>query len=62
MPESARLVAELRLARVAAVISGAGPSVIALVTGQFELDDWRRPGFEAAEVAVCADGAQIHPS
>ena len=34
-----------------AVVSGAGPSVIALVTGEFDLDRWRRPGFEVAEVA-----------
>ena len=34
MPASARLVADLRAAGVAAVISGAGPSVIALVTAR----------------------------
>ena len=37
MPESARLVGDLRRAGIAAVISGAGPSVIALVTGLPEL-------------------------
>ena len=61
MPESARLVAELRAAGLAAVISGAGPSVIALVTGPISLDDWRRPGFEVADIDVCTNGAEIHP-
>ncbi len=59
MPESARLVAELRAAKIAAVVSGAGPSVIALVTGPFELDRWRRTGFHAAVEQVCVDGATI---
>jgi homoserine kinase len=62
MPASASLVAELRHAGIAAVISGAGPSVIALVTGRFEPDDWQRPGFEVQHVDVCTAGAQIHPS
>ncbi|MEP6563050.1 MAG: homoserine kinase [Nakamurella sp.] len=61
MPDSARLVADLRESGFAAVISGAGPSVIALVTGEIHLDSWRRPGFEVAEVAVSTAGAQIHP-
>ena len=52
MPASAELVAELRVAGVAAVISGAGPSVIALVTEHFEVERWRRPGFEIDEIAV----------
>jgi len=61
MPDSARLVADLRQAGFAAVISGAGPSVIALLTGDIDLDSWRRPGFDVAEVAVSTSGAQIHP-
>jgi len=60
MPASAGLVADLRAAGYPAVISGAGPSVIALVIGDIALDDWRRPGFDVAEVAVCSTGAQIH--
>jgi homoserine kinase len=60
MPESARLVADLRQSGIAAVISGAGPSVIALVTGEIALAGWQRAGFEVAEVAVSAAGAQIH--
>jgi homoserine kinase len=59
MPESARLVADLRAAGVAAVISGAGPSVIALVTEPFGIEGWRRPGFEVEEIAVCTTGAQV---
>ena len=59
MPESARLVAELRAAGVAAVISGAGPSVIALGTRELDLDRWRRPGFEVAPTAVCTRGAHF---
>ena len=59
MPASAELVAELRAAGVAAVISGAGPSVIALVTGHFEVERWRRPGFEIDEIAVCTTGARV---
>ena len=62
MPDSARLVADLRAAGIAAVISGAGPSVIALVTGEFEVDGWRRPGFDVASVAVSTAGAEIHPA
>ncbi len=59
MPASAELVGELRAAGVAAVISGAGPSVIALVTGPFEVERWRRPGFEIDEIAVCTTGARV---
>jgi homoserine kinase len=59
MPDSARLVAELRAARVAAVISGAGPSVIALVTAPLDVSRWSRPGFQMAELDVCTDGAKI---
>lgn len=59
MPESARLVAELRAAGIASVISGAGPSVIALSTDELDLDRWRRPGFEVAPTAVCTRGAHF---
>jgi homoserine kinase len=59
MPRSAQLMAELRADGVAAVISGAGPSVIALVTGDFDVNRWRRPGFDVEFVPVCPDGAQI---
>lgn len=59
MPESARLVADLRASGIAAVISGAGPSVIALSTDDIDLDRWRRPGFEVARTAVCLQGAHF---
>jgi homoserine kinase len=39
MPATAALVARLRDARVAAVVSGAGPSVLALVTGDASIPD-----------------------
>jgi homoserine kinase len=53
MPATAALVARLRAAGVAAVVSGAGPSVLALVTGDVEPPDtpgwWRlAPGCDAA--------------
>ena len=60
MPASAALVGDLRAAGIAAVvISGAGPSVLALVTELPDLDRWQRPGFEVAEVAVCTTGAGV---
>jgi homoserine kinase len=59
MPASAALMTQLRESGVAAVISGAGPSVIALVTGDFDVNRWRRPGFEVDFVAVCDAGAQL---
>lgn len=59
MPASARLMAQLRETGAAAVISGAGPSVIALVTGDFDVNRWRRPGFQVDFVPVCTSGAQV---
>ncbi len=61
MPESAGLVAELREAGIAAVISGAGPSVLALSTAQLELDAWRRSGFTAEEIGICRRGSVVDP-
>ncbi len=58
MPKSAQLVAELRAAGIAAVISGAGASVLALVDRHLELSAWQVPGFDAAELAVDQFGAQ----
>ncbi len=62
MPESAALVAELRAAGIAAVISGAGPSVIALSAEPIRLQDWERAGFDLAHVEVCTTGATIRPA
>ena len=59
MPASARLVADLRDAGIAAVISGAGPSVLALSTQDIDLERWQRPGFAVASTAVCTKGAHL---
>jgi homoserine kinase len=59
MPESLRLIAELRASGIAAVLSGAGPSVIALVSGSIDVADWQRPGFDVAQVEVCSTGATV---
>ena len=59
MPDSARLLDDLRAAGIAAVVSGAGPSVLALVAEPMELARWQRPGFDVAEITVCASGAQL---
>lgn len=62
MPESVRLLERLRAAGVAAAISGAGPTVLALgVGGGPEPDDlsgFAPPGFEAVRLDV-ADGAAV---
>lgn len=62
MPESTRLLERLRSARIAAAVSGAGPTVIALgVDGGPEPDDlsaFAPAGFEAVRLEV-ADGAAI---
>lgn len=52
MPETAALVAELRAAGIAAVVSGAGPSVLALVTGDIDRVRWQRPGFDLVELPI----------
>ena len=59
MPDSAALMRDLRAHGVAAVISGAGPSVLALVTDDLDLNHWRREGFAAAEVPVSLTGATV---
>lgn len=59
MPESAALVADLRKVGVAAVVSGAGPSVLALLQSPTDLAQFVRPGFELAELLVDTRGAQV---
>ncbi len=59
MPATAALVDDLRAAGIAAVVSGAGPSVLALVTELPDLDRWQRPGFAVAEVGVSRLGAGV---
>jgi homoserine kinase len=59
MPDSHRLVDELRAAGLAAVISGAGSAVLALATSEAQATvsgDLTPPGWECAELTV-ADGA-----
>ncbi|MGH3505928.1 MAG: homoserine kinase, partial [Nocardioidaceae bacterium] len=59
MPESLRLVDSLRQAGVPAVVSGAGPSVLALGTSTSPVDvhRWSPPGWQALDVGVSAVGA-----
>lgn len=59
MPASAALVRELRDAGVAAVISGAGPSVLALSEHDLDLDRWQRTGFDAVAVGIDDSGATV---
>lgn len=61
MPESLRLVHDLRKADVAAVVSGAGPTVLAFVDASTE-DDVRRlapVGWEALALPVEASGTRV---
>ncbi|MDR7281039.1 homoserine kinase [Catenuloplanes atrovinosus] len=60
MPESAALVRRLRAAGVAAVISGAGPTVLALtqVPGDFEAGE----GWSATPITVDSGGADLSSS
>lgn len=59
MPASAALVTELRAAGLAAVISGAGPSVLAFSAGPVDAADWHRPGFRASVLEVDDTGAVL---
>ncbi len=59
MPESARLLAELRGAGIPAVLSGAGPSVLALTVGGFDLERWMGRGFSPRVVPIDRAGAVV---
>jgi homoserine kinase len=62
MPDSARLVEQLRGAGLAAVISGAGPTVLVLARGQVEAETAAGavpPGWTARMLAVDAFGAVV---
>lgn len=59
MPASAALIQRLRAAGVAAVLSGAGPSVLALTTTPLPADLLRHNGFSADQLAIPASGATI---
>ncbi|TNM68502.1 homoserine kinase [Streptomyces sp. NP160] len=64
MPPSASLLADLRASGHAAVVSGAGPSVLVLCPGAAAAEDARalvvtRPGWSALEPGVARDGALV---
>jgi len=60
MPESARLIRALRAQGVAAVVSGAGPSVLVLAGGPVpDLTRWLPPGWRAVDAVVGDSGAQV---
>jgi homoserine kinase len=63
MPRSIALVKELRAAGIPAVISGAGPTVIALTTAENRqaATGFARRGWSAVELDVSAAGAEIIP-
>ncbi len=63
MPRSAALVARLRDAGIAAVISGAGPTVLALTTPETQgaIAGFEARGFTALPLAVDATGARVEP-
>ena len=61
MPQSAALIGALRDAGIAAVLSGAGPSVLALTTTQLGPDVLRHSGFTAETVDVPTSGATVEP-
>ncbi|MTD13637.1 homoserine kinase [Nakamurella sp. YIM 132087] len=59
MPETAALVAALRDAGIAAVVSGAGPSVLALTDLDISPEPFARNGFEIVPVQVDTIGAVV---
>jgi homoserine kinase len=58
-PESIRLVRGLRSRGAAAVISGAGPTVLALTATGALPDGFDPGGFEVLPLPVDADGVQV---
>jgi homoserine kinase len=63
MPQTLALLDAMREAGVAAVVSGAGPSILAFGTASGPVDAarWKRPGWRAVDVAIDADGARTVP-
>jgi homoserine kinase len=65
MPDTARLVADLRAAGIAAVVSGSGPSVLALVPDDKRLVATAQQhcpgGWRARPVLVASEGAHVVP-
>jgi homoserine kinase len=60
MEPSIALVRHLRAAGVPAVVSGAGPSVLALAGPGDDLTGLAPPGFHVRTLSVCADGATVN--
>lgn len=58
-PETARLVADLRAAGIAAAVSGAGPTVLALTTDGIIPASVGVEGFEVTELPVDLAGVQV---
>ncbi len=59
MPATFQLVSDLRAAGVPAVVSGAGPSVLALSGAELDPEPFVREGFRATAVAIDSDGAVV---
>jgi homoserine kinase len=61
MPETLRLIRDLRAQGVPAVVSGAGPSVLAFVDASTQSDVRRKgpEGWEAKSLAVDPSGAKV---
>ncbi|HEX2417619.1 MAG TPA: homoserine kinase [Micromonosporaceae bacterium] len=59
MEHSIALVRHLRAAGVPAVVSGAGPSVLALTAPGEDLTGLAAPGFRIRTLRVCSDGATV---
>ncbi len=59
MPQTLALLDAMREAGVAAVVSGAGPSILAFGTAAEPVDStrWKRPGWRSFTVAIDPDGA-----
>ncbi|MBK5217154.1 MAG: homoserine kinase [Propionibacteriales bacterium] len=57
MPDSYKLLRQLRAEGVPTIISGAGPTVLSFATG---LDDWAPTGWETFELDADARGAVVH--
>ncbi|MGH3663512.1 MAG: homoserine kinase [Micromonosporaceae bacterium] len=57
MEHSAALIGHLRSAGVPAVISGSGPSVLALASGEMDLAGFQSGGFQRRPLAVAHQGA-----
>ncbi|MTB89190.1 homoserine kinase [Aeromicrobium senzhongii] len=58
MPESYKLLRRLRVEGVPAVVSGAGPTVLAFAHG---VQEWNPPGWAERELRVSSQGAALVP-